>query len=46
MLDFADMFALSGTLLLTLDAVLSVQVLTRYMNIRYLSCILSCHEGT
>ena len=47
MLDFADMFALSGTLLLTLDTVLSVQVLTRYnILIRYLSRILSCHEGT
>ena len=32
MLDFTDMFALSGTLLLTLDTVLSVQVLTRHMN--------------
>ena len=46
MLDFAVMFALSGTLLLTLDTVLSVQVLTQYINIRYLSRILSCHEGT
>ena len=45
MLDFADVFALSGTLLLTLDTVLSVQVLTRYINIRYLFRILSCHEG-
>ena len=44
MLDFADVFALSGTLLPTLDTVLNVQVLTRYINItiRYLSC----HEGT
>ena len=41
MLDFADVFALSGTLLLTLDTVLSVQVLTRYINIRYLSLVFS-----
>ena len=33
MLDCADMFALSGTLLLTLDTDFSVQVLTRYINI-------------
>ena len=46
MLDFADIFALSGTLLLTLDTALSVQELTRYIIIRCLSRILSCHEGT
>ena len=46
MLSFADVFTLSGTLLLTSDTILSVQVLTRYINIRYLSCILACHEGT
>ena len=45
MLDFADVFTMPGTLLLTLDTVLSVQVLTRYTNIRYLSRFLSCHEG-
>ena len=43
MLDFADVFALSGTLLLTLDTVLSVQVLTRYINIRYLSLFVFSH---
>ena len=41
MLDFADVFALSGTLLQTLDSVLSVQVLTECINIIYLSRILS-----
>ena len=46
MLIFADVFALSGTLLLTLDTILSVHVLTRYINRRYISYILSCHEGT
>ena len=49
MLEFADissMFALSVAVLLTVDTVLSVQVLTRYIHIRYLSRILSCHEGT
>ena len=45
MLNFADVFALSGTLLLTLDTIFSVQVLTRYINISYLSHILSCYEG-
>ena len=45
MLEFAAVFGLPGTLLLSLDTVLSVQVLTQY-NIRYLSRILSCHEGT
>ena len=46
MLDFADMLALSGTLLLTLDTILTVKALTWYINIRYLSRILSCHKGT
>ena len=44
--SFADAFALSGTLLLTLDTIFSVQVLTRYISKRYLSLIPSCHEGT
>ena len=44
--DISSMFALSVAVLLTVDTTLSVQVLTRCIHIRYLSCILSSHEGT